>query len=90
MKRGADAHWLMEGPPDREKKHSKSLIRTGCFGHSAAYGAFYAVRDVLLRHASNVNRIAYLVRVLREKDAGKMAENGKNKNDFCHKRGDML
>lgn len=57
----------MEGPPDREKKHSKSLIRTGCFGHSAAYGAFYAVRDVLLRHASNVNRIAYLVQVLREK-----------------------
>ena len=45
MKRGADAHWLMEGPPDREKKHSKSLIRTGCFDHSAAYGVFYAVRD---------------------------------------------
>ena len=36
---------MMERPPDREKKHSKSLIRTGCFGHSAAYGAFYAVRD---------------------------------------------
>ena len=58
---------MMERPPDREKKHSKSLIRTGCFGHSAAYGAFYAVRDVLLRHASNVNRIAYLARFQREK-----------------------
>ena len=79
MKRGADAHWLMERPPDREKKHSKSLIRTGYFDHPAAYGAFLAVREgealigqffarsFVLPSALNVNRIAYPARFRREK-----------------------
>ena len=80
MKRGADAHWLMEGPPDREKKHSESLIRTGYFDHPAAYGAFLAAREgealigqffarsfCSARRTLNVNRIAYPARLRGEK-----------------------
>ena len=102
MKRGADAHWLMERPPDREKKHSKSLIRTGCFDHPAAYGAFLAAREgealigqffcALFFFAQRFKCEPHSISGVdsKRKDAEKLAENRKNKNDFCHKQGDML
>lgn len=51
---------MMERPPDREKKHSKSLIRTGCFGHSAAYGAFY-LRPITPAHSTLQTQMASVV-----------------------------
>ena len=96
MKRGADAHWLMERPPDREKKHSKSLIRTGCFDHPATYGAFYSVRagNTLIGQffARSVKCEPHSISgaVSTRKDTEKLDENRKNKNDFCHKQGDVL
>ena len=93
---------MMERPPDREKKHSKSLIRTGYFDHPAAYGAFLAAREgealigqffarsFCFAQCFKCEPHSISGAVSKRKDAKKLAENEKNKNDFCHKRGDML
>lgn len=93
---------MMERPPDREKKHSKSLIRTGYFDHSAAYGAFLAAREgealieqFFARSFCSAQRFKCEPHSISgtdstRKDAEKLAENEKNKNDFCHKQGDVL
>ena len=93
---------MMERPPDREKKHSKSLIRTGYFDHPAAYGAFLAVREgealigqFFASSFCSAQRFKCEPHSIsgvdsKRKDAEKLAENEKNKNDFYHKQGNML